>query len=34
MWQIISTYIGIVFMMIGVVAFGIIVINKKKPENI
>ena len=28
MWQIISTYIGIVSMMIGVIGFGIIVINE------
>ncbi len=28
MWQIISTYIGIFFMMIGVISFGIIIIDK------
>lgn len=29
MWQIISTYIGIVIMMIGIIVFGIIVLNEK-----
>lgn len=29
MWQIISTYIGIVSMMIGVITFGVIVINEQ-----
>ena len=33
MWQIINEYIGILIMMLGVILFGKIILNKKSPHN-